>query len=46
MRVPLYGPRGMVEILDSRDLTDAEWARVKNDPSGALRYRDDEPEES
>ena len=40
MMVPLMKNGQIVEILDSKDLTPAEWARVKADKSGALRERD------
>lgn len=41
MRVPYVNARGEVEeILNSRDLTDEEWALVKKNKSGVLSARD------
>lgn len=41
MKVPFTNMQGQVtEILDSRDLTDAEWALVKKNRSGVLSARD------
>jgi hypothetical protein len=41
MRVPLINMQGQVtEILDSRQLTDAEWKLVKKNRSGALSLRE------
>lgn len=41
MMIPLTGQRGeILEILNSRDLTKAEWALVKKNPLGSLSVRD------
>jgi hypothetical protein len=41
MRVPYVDTNNRpIEILDSRDLTDEEWALVKKNVSGVLSQRD------
>jgi hypothetical protein len=41
MKVPFTDMSGqIIEILDSRDLTDEEWALVKKNKNGALSMRD------
>lgn len=41
MRIPFMDMSGrIVEILDSKDLTDNEWKLVKANKSGALSMRD------
>lgn len=41
MRVPFINQHGQItEILDSKDLTDDEWALVKANKSGALSAND------
>lgn len=43
MKVLEYDTSGkLLGVRDSRELTDAEWARVKKDKSGALRPEKDE----
>lgn len=43
MKVPKLNTLGqIVEIVDSKDLTPEEWARVKSDRDGALRPEKDE----
>lgn len=44
MKVLEYDAAGkLLGVRESGDLTDAEWARVKKDRSGALRPEKDEP---